>query len=1427
MADEPTPASPSSETPPPRTTGGNWRWEPPTAEELQKLMPGYTIEKILGRGGMGAVYRGVQTNLDRPVAIKILPPGVEKEDPSFAERFKSEARLMARLSHPAVVAVYDFGTNAGGQLYFAMEYVDGSDVSQMIAAQGKLPPEHALAITAHVCDALQAAHELGIVHRDIKPANVLLNMKGQVKVADFGLAKVEDPGQHGLTKTGYAMGTPDFVAPEALMLGTAIDGRADLYAVGVMLYQMLTGNIPRGAFKPASVLVPGLDPRFDPIILKAMQHDREERHQNAAELRRELDVILTVPFVRNDAPVSAAIPVAQVAQAPGQRSAAQKPQPQRSAGAPTRQPSVKAGEGTRAPETSPKSTTPLFIGIAAAAAIGIGAFVMLGGGKKEAKPSASLAPSSGTSVVTAPKPAPEPPKPAPASPSPAVSKSATPTISKPSEKFPPGRWVKVFTKADELPEDLRKPDSDVKFEDGWLSSSKPVGLRVQPNPGWRNGAIRYRTQVSDNLLSLPMIRVQRMGVNASKAYQFRISTRAFLMQYFDTKLGAGDARGQTLIEYPSKLPSMPNGSEQLIEFGMVSKRMIGRVGASFLTHDGDSRLASGETSVFLQAPIRDIEVINLDGLSEAEALKILGVDEKGNDLRKPDTVAATAPASSVSYSPSPPVSKSSDPKFPPGQWVKVFTKFEDLPEELRKADSGTQMDDGWLKSVKRLNLPSLGLPAVTNLGLRVTLKGADKDAAAFLATIGLRYDDADTSSLLMLRQYAHSIQLARIGLVTRKHPVRPSDHILHTESIFSPVDRPWAIEFAVVGKRLIGRVDGKLMPLVESGEPAHGRMPGFVSTANSMHDIEVINLDGLPEAEALRILGVDEKGNDLRALVAKQELQMAEQTKVVDALAAIPELKALHEQFVKLKAERVTAPFEAEVAKLNAGYVGGIDREIANEKKAGHLDGVLALEEEKKTVAGARTPSSAAVPMTEDAGEGTRAPALKKLRGIYREAYAKIEAARAENLKALTDPLDARLKQIEATLTQQDRIEHAKTVREYREGLGKEGGAGIPSGAAQPVRPASTDGAAATMNEADKSVRAPLKKFPPGDDRKAAEWVLNSGGLVKIEDGRGLQTITSVEALPKKSFELHEINFKGKNGQPAPEITDLTPLAGLQALRRVMLTGAQINDTDTDLLASCPLLQHMDLAYTTKFTGATAAKLAESGSLQEFVAGGSALTGEGLKQLSEVSSLMRLNFSKCKITDADMASLSRLKKLISVRLHLTGVTLEGWRQIKDLPLTEIGFHSEPGKMASDCQELATLFPKTQLVEFVSNSPFAAEDAAALAKFESLNKLVITSSHLDDAILETLVGLQDVIELQLKSQDAPITQISDEGIAQLLELKLLNHLQLEKCDSITPAVLSTLTKHKALRKLTLRSCPQVTEAAIAAFKKARPDVTVAR
>lgn len=297
--DHSSPTPPPSGAPPVRTTGGSALWTPPSPEHLQRLLPQYEIISMLGRGGMGAVYKGRQISLDRLVAIKILPPEALEggDNVDYADRFKNEARSMAKMNHPAIVGVYDFGETSEGQLYIVMEFVDATDVAQMIKSQGRLPPEHALAITAHVCDALHYAHSHGVIHRDIKPANVLMNMEGRVKIADFGLAKATDAGARAITRTNMAMGTPDFIAPEALITGLQVDHRADLYAVGVMLYNMLTGRVPRGVFAPASKLA-GTDPRIDAVVTKAMQTERDDRYQSALELRRDLDVILTVPTVK-------------------------------------------------------------------------------------------------------------------------------------------------------------------------------------------------------------------------------------------------------------------------------------------------------------------------------------------------------------------------------------------------------------------------------------------------------------------------------------------------------------------------------------------------------------------------------------------------------------------------------------------------------------------------------------------------------------------------------------------------------------------------------------------------------------------------------------------------------------------------------------------------------------------------------------------------------------------------------------------------------------------------------------------------------------------------------------------------------------------------------------------------------------------------
>lgn len=303
-------ASPPGPTPSgyQRTTGGNFHWKVPSVEIMRGAFPQYDILGLQGQGGMGAVFRAWQKSLDRLVAIKVLPQGAGVDTFNFAERFKNEARTMARLNHPGIVHVHDFGETADGLLFFVMEFVEGTDVQQLILQQRQLPPSYALPIAAHVCDALAYAHTHGVIHRDIKPANVMLTRDGAVKVADFGLAKLDDPTASSLTQTNMTMGTPDYVAPEALLPGSMTDARADLYAVGVMIYHMLMGEVPRGMFDLPGQRIPGSDPRIDAVITKAMKQRPEERYQTAAELRADLDAILTTPAVISGGASSAALP---------------------------------------------------------------------------------------------------------------------------------------------------------------------------------------------------------------------------------------------------------------------------------------------------------------------------------------------------------------------------------------------------------------------------------------------------------------------------------------------------------------------------------------------------------------------------------------------------------------------------------------------------------------------------------------------------------------------------------------------------------------------------------------------------------------------------------------------------------------------------------------------------------------------------------------------------------------------------------------------------------------------------------------------------------------------------------------------------------------------------------------------------------------
>ena len=258
----------------------------PAPSELQRSFPQFEILELLGRGGMGAVYKARQIALDRVVALKLLPPALGG-DPEFTARFQREARAMARLNHPNIVTVHDFGQTPEGRLYFVMEFVDGTDLAHLIRAG--FDPAQALGITAQICEALAYAHGEGVVHRDIKPANVMVDFRGRVKVADFGLARLigGEVEASALTSTGTVMGTPDYMAPEQRS-GMHVDHRADIYSLGIMLYEMFCRAIPRGMFDPPSTRT-GCDVRIDRIVARAMQSEPDRRFQSTQEMRAAIE----------------------------------------------------------------------------------------------------------------------------------------------------------------------------------------------------------------------------------------------------------------------------------------------------------------------------------------------------------------------------------------------------------------------------------------------------------------------------------------------------------------------------------------------------------------------------------------------------------------------------------------------------------------------------------------------------------------------------------------------------------------------------------------------------------------------------------------------------------------------------------------------------------------------------------------------------------------------------------------------------------------------------------------------------------------------------------------------------------------------------------------------------------------------------------
>jgi HAMP domain-containing protein/predicted Ser/Thr protein kinase len=270
---------------------------PGDVEQLQAgstLANRYSVTKVLGAGGMGMVYKATDNELGETVAIKTLRPEIMQHDPAALDRFRSEIRLARKISHRNVVRTHDIG-ESNGLYYITMEFVEGSSLKDLIISRGRLPAPAVISIGKQLCRALEVAHEAGVIHRDIKPQNMVVEADGTVKVMDFGIARLQMRSE-GHTQAGMVVGTPEYMSPEQLR-GDDLDGRADIYSAGVVLYESLTGTLPHVADTPGTLIakvltevpqaprasVAEVSPALSAVIMQALSKDREQRPKTALE----------------------------------------------------------------------------------------------------------------------------------------------------------------------------------------------------------------------------------------------------------------------------------------------------------------------------------------------------------------------------------------------------------------------------------------------------------------------------------------------------------------------------------------------------------------------------------------------------------------------------------------------------------------------------------------------------------------------------------------------------------------------------------------------------------------------------------------------------------------------------------------------------------------------------------------------------------------------------------------------------------------------------------------------------------------------------------------------------------------------------------------------------------------------------------------
>jgi serine/threonine protein kinase len=270
---------------------GAGSFEPPSLEELNAQLPNLEVTELIDYGGMGVIYKGRQPFLDRPVAIKLIRPDFGN-NPEAQQRFVQEARALAKLSHPYIVSVFDCG-KVGDLFYLVMELVEGTSLRRLIAGRD-VSDRDVLDFMPQIGEALQHAHDQGIVHRDVKPDNILVDRRNRVRLVDFGLAKWLDPTGKNTAAEYRVSGTLGYMAPEQIATPGNVDHRADVFATGVVCYEMLTGSVPGDDRQPPSAKS-AANPGFDPIVLRAIERDRERRYQQMREMNADVIQLSRTP----------------------------------------------------------------------------------------------------------------------------------------------------------------------------------------------------------------------------------------------------------------------------------------------------------------------------------------------------------------------------------------------------------------------------------------------------------------------------------------------------------------------------------------------------------------------------------------------------------------------------------------------------------------------------------------------------------------------------------------------------------------------------------------------------------------------------------------------------------------------------------------------------------------------------------------------------------------------------------------------------------------------------------------------------------------------------------------------------------------------------------------------------------------------------